>query len=101
MLQLPLVKVTKQQEETCGPIPNTGRSQISPPFRPPLLCFDCLPPPPPVVARFASVPSSQRKLAAAPLPETPGEGDCPPHTANSFGDAALDSGKPGLNQQVK
>lgn len=62
ILRLPLVKVTERQEGNCGLIPNTGRSLISPPFRPSvlcfaLLCFDCLPPPP--VARFASLPSSQ------------------------------------------
>lgn len=34
MLRLPLVKVTKQQEESCDLIPNTGQSLISAPFRP-------------------------------------------------------------------
>lgn len=41
------------------------------------------------------------KPAAAPLPENPSEGDCPPQTASSFGDTALDSGKPGLNSLAK
>lgn len=82
ILRLPLVKVTEQQEGSCGLIPNTGRSLISPPFRPsvrPLLCFAltaCLP------RRWLALPlcrpPSAVKLAAALLPETPGGGDCPP-----------------------
>lgn len=100
MLRLPLVKVTKQQEENCGPIPNTGRSVISPPFRLSVLSFALtacrLPRRWWLALPLCRLPSAV-KQAAAPLPETPGEGDCPPQTAGTFGDAALDSGKPGLN----
>lgn len=66
ILRLPLVKVTEQQEGSCGLIPNTGRSLISPPFRPsvrPSFALTALPPPP--VARFASLPSSQRSQTSS------------------------------------
>lgn len=98
MLRPPLMKVTQQQEAgSCGLIPSTGRSVISPlSVR---LCFALtacrLPRRWWLASLLCRLPRAV-ELAAAPLPETPAEGDCPPQTASQFGNTALHSGKPGL-----
>lgn len=72
ILRLPLVKVTEQQGGELRSYSKYGTQLDFSPFpsvRPSfaLLCFDCLPAclPPPPVARFASLPSSQRSQTSS------------------------------------